>query len=285
MTRFRANRYLAVSLGTALVLVLLIYYMQDYQIMAQNITERYNGRPHMLPMTETQLPDTDTSNLILAMSLSVYIIVALYSTIFSMRRLKRPGMSAQVRLLFQRKHNGYVFLFIFIWIIKLSNSYYKLFNPDERQNRHHKDEDFDSNFYDDIGKYTKLANYVSLATGILLSAVRFNEPFFRYLVKDFIYSCFGILLQDEKGMQSQTLSAFLASSLNVELVHIILKGIKKFSNIRLDDLESDGHDLEDSSASRTSSIFNAEKEAYQVIRICRLNRIKIKNPQRWDKAQ
>ena len=94
MTRFRANRYLAVSLGTALVLVLLIYYMQDYQIMAQNITERYKGKPRKLPMTETQLDDADTSNLILAMSLSVYIIVALYSTIFSMRRLKRPGMSA-----------------------------------------------------------------------------------------------------------------------------------------------------------------------------------------------
>jgi hypothetical protein len=68
-------------------------------------------------------------------------------------------------------------------------------------------------------------------------------------------------------------------------VHIILKGIKKFSNIRLDDNDMmSEQDFNDSRASRSSSIFNPEKEAYQVIRICRLNRIKIKNPQKWDKA-
>jgi len=50
--------------------------------------------------------------------------------------------------------------------------------------------------------------------------------------------CFGILLdKDAEGIKTETLSTFLASSLNVELVHIILKGIKKFSNIRIQDLE------------------------------------------------
>ena len=46
--------------------------------------------------------------------------------------------------------------------------------------------------------------------------------------------CFGILInEDKEGIKAETLSTFLASSLNVELVHIILKGIKKFSNIRM----------------------------------------------------
>jgi hypothetical protein len=30
--------------------------------------------------------------------------------------------------------------------------------------------------------------------------VRFNEPFFRYLIKDFIYSCFGILMEEGDGI-------------------------------------------------------------------------------------
>lgn len=28
-----------------------------------------------------------------------------------------------------------------------------------------------------------------------------------------------------------------------------------------------------------------EKESYELMRICRLNRIKIKNPEKWDKAK
>ena len=42
-------------------------------------------------------------------------------------------------------------------------------------------------------------------------------------------------MKEGDDLEQQTLSAFLASSLNVELVHIILKGIKKFSKLRLDD--------------------------------------------------
>ena len=72
------------------------------------------------------------------------------------------------------------------------------------------------------------------STGILLAMVRLYEPFFLFLVKRFVYMCFGILLdEDAEGIKTETLSTFLASSLNVELVHIILKGIKKFSNIKM----------------------------------------------------
>jgi hypothetical protein len=52
------------------------------------------------------------------------------------------------------------------------------------------------------------------------------------------------LEQDKEGIKAQTLSTFLASSLNVELVHIILKGIKKFSNIRMKD--PDNYNIDDS---------------------------------------
>lgn len=80
-------------------------------------------------------------------------------------------------------------------------------------------------------------------TGIFLALIRLNEPFFKFLIKKFVLNCFGIIHEIEgDGVQTKTLSTFLASSLNVELVHIILKGIKKFSNIRMRDPEPSDYD-------------------------------------------
>ena len=83
-----------------------------------------------------------------------------------------------------------------------------------------------------------------LAAGILLAFVRTFEPFFMFIIKKFIYNCFGALYEDTEVLNTQPLSTFLASSLNVELVHVILKGIKKFSNIIMepDDLDLDLND-------------------------------------------
>ena len=63
------------------------------------------------------------------MTLSLYIVVAIYSTVYSYRRLHRPGVSAPVRTLFVKKHFLYVVVFIVIWMIQQSNNYYFLFNP------------------------------------------------------------------------------------------------------------------------------------------------------------
>ena len=51
------------------------------------------------------------------MTLSLYIVVAIYSTVYSYRRLHRPGVSKPVRELFVRKHFYYVVVFIVIWMI------------------------------------------------------------------------------------------------------------------------------------------------------------------------
>lgn len=52
------------------------------------------------------------------MVLSLYIVVAIYSTVYSYRRLHRPGVSAPVRSLFVKKHFLYVVVFIVIWMIQ-----------------------------------------------------------------------------------------------------------------------------------------------------------------------
>jgi len=66
------------------------------------------------------------------MTLSLYIVVAIYSTVYSYRRLHRPGVSAPVRSLFVKKHFVYVVVFIFIWMVQQSNNYYFLFNPESK---------------------------------------------------------------------------------------------------------------------------------------------------------
>ena len=70
------------------------------------------------------------ASLVLAMCLSLYIVVAIYSTVYSYRRLHRPGVSAPVRAMFVRKHFLYVVVFIVIWMIQQSANYFRLFNPE-----------------------------------------------------------------------------------------------------------------------------------------------------------
>ena len=57
------------------------------------------------------------ANLVLAIALSLYIVVAIYSIVYSYRRLHRPGVSGAVRNLFLKKHFLYVVVFIVVWMI------------------------------------------------------------------------------------------------------------------------------------------------------------------------
>lgn len=142
------------------------------------------------------------------MSLSAYILVALYSMIFSMRRLNRPGVSVEVRKLFQRKHTFYVILFIVIWTIQLSASYYHLFNPTATDTsdpaKPKKDKNEDKHGGDDINNAVDFISGVSMfSTGIVLALVRLYEPFFLFLIKQFVCKCFGILIdQDRDGFKT-----------------------------------------------------------------------------------
>lgn len=77
---------------------------------------------------------------------------------------------------------------------------------------------------------------MTFSTGIFLTAIRFVEPLFRYLMLAMIYQYFGLILGDKEGeseeqklLKNDALSSFLASSLNVELVYILLKSITTFS--------------------------------------------------------
>ena len=159
------------------------------------------------------------------MTLSLYIVVAIYSTVYSYRRLHRPGVSGPVRSRFVKKHFLYVLIFIVIWMIQQSNNYYFLFNPSVQ--------DFDNNssnesyagmrrstsylhrlgeelgfrkkqYQDmygasssdpssstDTNFVTQLSGFMTFSTGIFLTAVRLYEPLFRVIILQTIYQYFG----------------------------------------------------------------------------------------------
>lgn len=88
-------------------------------------------------------------------------------------------------------------------------------------------------------------NYVTISsgimtfsTGIFLTAVRLYEPLFRVIILQNIYQFFGKIYEPkltdnisiaELQGQDQALNSILTSSLNVELVYVVLKSITSFS--------------------------------------------------------
>lgn len=72
--------------------------------------------------------------------------------------------------------------------------------------------------------------FVSMCTGLLMSIVRMKEPMFKRQLKVYWHQYWGELppdtdkltYQQEKSNVEGTLLSFLMSSLNIELVHIIL---------------------------------------------------------------
>ena len=104
VARRRMTYYTVLSIVLPAAFTLQIWYNQDK---AHFDPEHLVDPPRFEPST----------SLVLAIGLSAYILVALYSIIFSLRRLYRPGMSIEIRKLFQRKHTMYVTLFIVIWTV------------------------------------------------------------------------------------------------------------------------------------------------------------------------
>ena len=79
--------------------------------------------------------------------------------------------------------------------------------------------------------FFQLVSFIaSISTGFVMGVIRWMEPYFHFLLRKYFKSLFGIPLSqkeiDKKNRQiTDTIAAFLNSTLNIELVHIILKAI------------------------------------------------------------
>ena len=71
---------------------------------------------------------------------------------------------------------------------------------------------------------------MTFSTGIFLTLIRFYEPLFRVVLINNIYEFWGEIYNTTSKDEEEPLSTFLNSSLNVELVFIILESITTFAN-------------------------------------------------------
>ena len=104
---------------------------------------------------------------------------------------------------------------------------------------------FKSRYESNDSAYDNKPNYVTISsgvmtfsTGIFLTLVRLYEPLFRVIILQNMYQFFGKIyepkLSDSSSIaelkaQDQALNSILTSSLNVELVYVVLKSITSFS--------------------------------------------------------
>lgn len=83
-------------------------------------TVKYNAvnETHAKPGAKTSRTHVSSmNNGLVAIVFSTYMVIAIYSVVFSYRRLNRPGVSKEVRTLFFKKHFCYVAVFILFWTI------------------------------------------------------------------------------------------------------------------------------------------------------------------------
>lgn len=171
--------------------------------------------------------------------------------------LSSPGISSDIRSLFMKKHLLYAISFIVIWSLILLNAFDQLYKRNKMFPQVVTDDDVDSDdsytlqlvrfptgFYENVwvktdqqGKqymdltFFQLVSFIaSISTGFVMGVIRCLEPYFHFLLTKFIKSLFGIPLSqkeiEKKNRQiTDTIAAFLNSTLNIELVHIILKAI------------------------------------------------------------
>ena len=163
--------------------------------------------------------------------LTVYIIFAVTSVAYAWRINTRPGMSSEVRKEFIKRHFLYVSAYILTWLPYFGFSYFILYATTvSGHNTTYEDLAENERFKDSLWNWFNAYNLSCIGTGILMSIVRMREPVFKAIVKRNMYQFFGELTDEEgdkgKGMDS-TLLSFLMSSLNIELVHIILTTVSK----------------------------------------------------------
>lgn len=116
-----------------------------------------------------------------------------------------------------------------------------------------------------------------MMTGLVMASIRAREPYFKFLLKSKVYEWFGILMDEKEITESEqymndTLVTFLTSSLNVELVHIILESITKYSKAK-------------AIVPDMANYLNYKEQNFKEKNCFSLDTIKIRNPEKWKVAK
>ena len=84
-----------------------------------------------------------------------------------------------------------------------------------------------------------MSTMATMVTGFVMSMIRIREPYFKFLIVQWYRGLFGETMSEKdiensKEQLNDSLATFLTSSLNVELVHVILDSITKHTKSFID---------------------------------------------------
>ena len=124
-----------------------------------------------------------------------FMLYSLYSLAFAFKRLLRPGLSAESRSQFIKKHFLYVFAILVFWIVQLIHNYKELFHFEALNG--------DNNSFRSI-KTTEIVCYCAmLGTGFVLASIRMIDPYYRTVIYTIIMECFGEVIEISKTKKIQ----------------------------------------------------------------------------------
>ena len=124
-----------------------------------------------------------------------------------------------------------------------------------------------------------ISTFTSMFTGVVMSTVRISEPYMKFLITKWWKELFGILMDEKDITNSQvyvndSLATFLTSSLNVELVHVILEAITKYTT-----------SYEDPSLNHLDFLKDKNDKRFKEENKFSIDTIIIKNPEKWKVAK
>lgn len=117
-------------------------------------------------------------NIGMSITLTLFIMMGIYSIIFAYRRLKRPGVSIQMRRLFLKKHVLYVIVLICIQLLQFLINYFDLLKHSALNTDIQTTSSLQTRATVDMISYLAM-----LSTGFIISIIRTYDPFFTFLIK------------------------------------------------------------------------------------------------------
>lgn len=106
-----------------------------------------------------------------------------------------------------------------MWSFYLASSYYQIYSSSQTDNTPDTKEDFEfdsDSFFgrifesiyailtsDNVSRVVELVSIISaMLTGLILSMIRINEPYFKFLIKKYWKQCFGELMDEQSANNS-----------------------------------------------------------------------------------
>jgi len=200
--------------------------------------------------------DSDSEILLLLSVFIVYVVTSIFTLVSAMRKLLKPGLSREVRKTVVARQIRYIFtIVVFFTGFFFTKSLISVLDLE----LHHLD------WINFVG------TLLFCMLPMVLSLYRLTEPIFWRSFKNFLryVICCGGEAKSAQTAETETILTFLATSYNVELVYIILKGITSFSK--------EQNRIEQGKKSSLSNIKRSVKSSKITV-----DRIKIKNPEAWD---